>query len=137
MAAPPIAAPTITPVWLERFAAADGEIDIVENDDNDSVVEADENDVVEEDNNDVIVGADDNDVVEDDNIDAVDLVALRDFERVRAALDEEEGVASIEDDGAMSDAEVFASRGTGCPLITKSPLFSLQHLTARAPVPQQ
>lgn len=74
---------------------------------------------------------------EDEDIDAVGVIALEDCKEVRATLDEDDGIALIEDDEATLDRIDFESRDTACPFAKKNPLFSLQQFLARSPFPQQ
>lgn len=59
------------------------------------------------------------------------------WDRVRAALNGDDGVASSGDDEVMSNAAEFASPTEAFPSLKNSPLFSLQQLSATVPFPQQ
>lgn len=84
-------------------------------------------------------------VEEDEDVDGVEVSrssekvvrveALREWGR--SSLDEGDKFAFVGDDKAVSDTDEFGFRGTVVPLTTKSPLFSLQHASARVPFPQQ
>lgn len=107
-ATPPITPPTIAPVLLEDSGAEDEDAGDGDEDKSCEAAVLVEGSTVREDDKIILV--------EDDVADKSD---------------------RVDEDKASWDREDFASRDMAFPSTTNSPLFCLQHASARVPFPQQ